>query len=107
MCAAITRPMTSLKRPKANSRGDLKGSIATAPDEVDEIVRSVYGKIYAGNTKDPEKLAADYMLKYKEEVFREQEANIKDHPVIREMLNPEPGNRTKAAWPAKAARPML
>ena len=54
-------PLTALRRPKQGAKGQPKGSIATAPKEVDNIIRDVYGKIYRGNTEDPEKTTADYL----------------------------------------------
>ncbi len=55
------KPLIALRRKEKGPRGQPKGSITTDPDEVDEIIRKAYGKIYDGNTKEPEKLRDAYM----------------------------------------------
>ena len=55
-------------------RGQPKGSITTDPDEVDRIVRTAYGKIYEGNTKEPDKLKKEYFQNYKKYIFTTPEA---------------------------------
>ena len=56
-------PLTALRRPKQGEKGQPKGTIATAPREVDKIIREAYGRIYKGNTEDPEKTTAEYLKK--------------------------------------------
>ena len=52
------------------------GSIATAPAEVDDIVRKAYGKIYKGNVTYIEKATRQYLEDYAEFLFEAPTANI-------------------------------
>ena len=38
-------PLVAVKRPSCGPKGEAKGTVATAPKEVDAIIRKVYGKI--------------------------------------------------------------
>ena len=49
------KPLIALRRKAKGPMGQPKGSVTTKPDEVDSIIRAAYGKIYDGNTKEPEK----------------------------------------------------
>ena len=56
-------PLAALKRKKKGPRGQAPGTITTDPEEVDEIIREAYGKIYAGNVQEKkvDKMVDDYM----------------------------------------------
>ena len=51
-------------------KGEPKGGIKMNPEEIGEIIRKVYGKIYKGNVDDPEEIARRYMEEYKDDVFK-------------------------------------
>ena len=45
-------PLVAVKRLKKSEKGHAQGTVATDPDEVDEIFGEGYGKIYDGNAHD-------------------------------------------------------
>jgi len=47
-----TAPLLFVRRTEVGPQGQPKGSIATHPDEVDDIVRKAWAKIYKGNVTD-------------------------------------------------------
>ena len=51
----VTKPLQAVRRLKAGPQGQLKGTIEVKPKEVDKIIKLVYGKIYAGNSRDHRK----------------------------------------------------
>ena len=46
------KPLIALRGKAKGPRGQPKGSVKTDPEEVDAIIRAIYGKIYDGNVKD-------------------------------------------------------
>ena len=67
-------PLTALRRKRTGPKGQPKGSIATAPGEVDEILRESLDKIYKGNTNNPEEKADEYMKKYTRYIYIPEKA---------------------------------
>ena len=63
------KPLIALRRKRKGPRGQPKGSIRTDPDEVDQIIRDAYGKIYEGNSKDQTKLMQDYFEEYEKYIY--------------------------------------
>ena len=61
MKSAVTSPLTVVRRVATGPQGQLKGTVATDPHEVDEIVRTTMTKIYDGNASNPARAAAKYM----------------------------------------------
>ena len=50
--------------------------MATSPEEVESIIRKVYGEIYKGNRakdEDPEEFADKYMKEYEKWIFHQRE----------------------------------
>ena len=68
----------AVQRPTRGPQGQAAGTIASAPEEVDEIVRKVYGEIYKGNCKDKEAVVEKYMQDYDSFIFKMDEAEIED-----------------------------
>ena len=50
--AKRTSPLIAVKRPSQGKQKQAKGTVATNPNEVDEILRDVLDKIYDGNAKE-------------------------------------------------------
>ena len=58
---SVAEPLEAVKRPKAGPKGEAAGTVATAPKEVDAIIRKVYGKIYKGICRDQQATADSYI----------------------------------------------
>ena len=61
--------MVAVRRKEKGPRGQPAGTIATSPQEVDGIIRRVYGAIYKGNLggeKEAEEKANEYIDEYGE-----------------------------------------
>ena len=59
--AKRTSPLIAVKRPSEGKQKQAKGTVATNPNEVDEILRKVLDKIYDGNAKEGGKLVENYL----------------------------------------------
>ena len=65
-----------MRRLEKGPRGQQKGSITTNLDEIVEIVRKQYSRIYAGNVKDQEKVAEQYRKNYAKYIYKAPKASI-------------------------------
>ena len=95
MRAESASPLAALKRKVRGPRGQAPGTITTDPKEVDEIVREAYGKIYAGNVKDVDKMIKKYLKDYKEFIFEGKESEIED--ITAEDIHEEFGSLKESA----------
>ena len=68
------KALIALRRTTKGPRGQPKGSITTDPEELDQIIREAYGKIYDGNSKDQEGLKEAYLRKYEQHIFTKKVA---------------------------------
>ena len=57
-------PLTALTRMERGPKGQPKGTVTTSPQEIDGIIRKVYGKIYKGNVSNHEENAKEYFRQY-------------------------------------------
>ena len=60
-------PPVAVRRKEKGPIGQPAGTIATSPQEVDSIIRKVYGEIYKGNLgggKEAEEKAKEYIEEY-------------------------------------------
>ena len=74
-------PLVAVRRKKKNIGGQLAGTVAASPKEVDSIIREVYGEIYKGNLRkgEPaEEMADRYVEEYGEHILQQPEALIED-----------------------------
>ena len=69
-------PLVAVKRDQTGPQGQAKGTIATAPKEVDAILRKALAKIYDGNAADQEKTTKEYMEHYGKYIFKQKTAKI-------------------------------
>ena len=63
---------------KIGPQGQAVGTVATAPQEVDAIIRKAYGKIYKGNSSDQQATMEKYFEDYDKYVFKMPEAEVED-----------------------------
>ena len=68
--AGTTKPIEAAERVSTGPQGQLKGSIAIDPMEVDFIIRKVYGKIYKSNSDNHMTQLKKYKLHYGKDIFR-------------------------------------
>lgn len=62
--------MAAVKRPKTGVKGQLKGTVATSPKEIDGIIRKAYGENYKGNARDQQTKTVGYMTKYNKFIYK-------------------------------------
>lgn len=82
MCRGLKRgkaaPPVVVRKEKAVPSGELTGSTATQPDEVNNIIRGTHGNILRGNTADGKQLAEAYMEEHCRYVLRMEKAEIEE-----------------------------
>ena len=71
-------PLTALRRKEKGPQGQPAGTIATSPNEVDQILRKTLGKIYQGNAANGEGKAQRYMEKHAKFIFKAKNASMED-----------------------------
>ena len=72
-------PLVAVRRVRRGRRGQSAGTVATSPEEIDEILREVYGEMYRGNGgegDDPVVFAEKYMEEYKKYIFKQKEMSM-------------------------------
>ena len=69
-------PLVAVRRPGKGPRGQQNGTITTNPDEIDEIVRKQYGRIYAGNVKVQRKVVEKYKKNYAKYIYKAPKATM-------------------------------
>ena len=68
-------PLSAVRRIKGSKLGP-KGSIATSPKEVDEIIREQLSKIYDGDVNNQKKTVDKYIEAYSKYMYEEVEATM-------------------------------
>ena len=71
-------PLIAVTRLERGPQGQAAGTVATAPQEVDAIIRKAYGKIYKGNSSDQQALMEKYFKDYDKFIFKMPEAEVED-----------------------------
>ena len=71
-------PLIAVTRLDKGPQGQAVGHVATAPQEVDAIIRKAYGKIYKGNSIDQQATMEKYFKDYDKYIFRMPEAEVDD-----------------------------
>ena len=71
-------PLIAVARLEKGPQGRAIGTIATAPQEVDAIIRKAYGKIYKGNCSDQQELLDKHLKDYDKFIFKMLEAEVDD-----------------------------
>ena len=72
------RPLTHLRRVSPGPQGQLPGTHATSPHELDDMIITTWGKIYEGNADNPIQHADDFIHKYRPYLVALPEYHIQD-----------------------------
>lgn len=70
------QPLTYVKRSSPGPQGQPAGTYATAPREVDSIVRGVWDRIFQRNVEDEEELIRNFEAQYHAHIYRGPSANV-------------------------------
>ena len=71
-------PLIAVARLEKGPQGQAIGTIATAPQEVDAIIRKAYGEKYKGNCIDQQALLEKYLNEYDKYIFKMPQAEVDD-----------------------------
>ena len=72
------QPLISLCGDKIGRLGQPIGSVTTWQSEIDAILRRAWDRIYIGNPEDLAKAAREFVIKYKDSIFRSKPMDIGD-----------------------------
>ena len=72
----VLPPLSAVRRKKKGPNSESIGSIATAQDEVDSIVRQAYDEVYKGNLVDIEAATNKYVEDYGPYIYNGIEASM-------------------------------
>ena len=94
-------PLTYVLREKGGMHGEMPGTFATRPSEIDQIITDAWTNVYAGYINDHAAAITSFIRKYESYIFSAAAADLNDitqDDILRECMTPSHSAAGMDGW---------